>query len=292
MIYCIGDANWDLLVQTGKLPRMETQQITKFTWVPGGEAQNTARRIWELGKKVKLVARIGSDPLGLALKEITPFADFSLDNSSPTGLTLAFLSKGKRGFITDRGANENLDWRQVRKPDIEKASFIFKGGYWHNERFRRQRGDEKLFKLAKNLEKPTGLNLGWNYTGWTEKKRERLFRVIELADFLFLNDREAKDITGERRIDRALNMLKEYTSIVLHLGERGCRFVSKDLDFKVKTKPVIPRNPVGAGDAFNAGFIVEWLESHDAIRACKAGNLLAGKYISKPPNRFLPKIKF
>ena len=37
---------------------------------------------------------------------------------------------------------------------------------------------------------------------------------------------------------------------------------------------------VGAGDSFTAGFLVEYLESRDPVAATKAGNAVAGHYIT------------
>ncbi len=279
MIYCIGDANWDVLIPEKKVI-LEKQIFAKFTWIPGGEAQNTARRLWELGDNVKLVSRLGNDFLGKALADITPFGEFELDKNLGTGITLAFLSGDKRGFITDRGANENLSWRQVKVRDLENSRFVFKGGFWHNEKFRKEKGDIKLFKKARNLGIPTGLNLGWNYTGWSESKREYLWKTLEFVDFLFLNEKELKDITG-KPLKSGLKEVSEITTVILHYGRKGCILAKKSRVTRIPTRPVKPKNPVGAGDAFNAGFIHEFLRSQDLIRACRKGNEVARRYLER-----------
>ncbi len=287
-VYAIGDANWDVLVFLDNFPDEDKQIVSRFYWVPGGEAQNTARKLWELGARVKLVARIGRDELGQHLAKISPFAEFTLDGKK-TGTTFAFVFKdGTRSFVTDRGANENLDWSQVDRSDIESSNFVFKGGYWHNLAFRENKYDIKLFKLAKDLGKPTGLNLGWNYTGWDDNKRESLFKLFEYTDYLFLNRDEAEDITQETG-RKALNTLAEYTNVVLHNGEECCIFKSKSVEAAFPGEPVYPRNPVGAGDAFNAGFILGLLKTNDIGHACKLGNKIAAEHVSEQPTNYISK---
>ena len=282
MIYCIGDANWDLLVHETK-PVLEKQKITRFEWVPGGEAQNTARWLWRLGNNTKLVSRVGDDFLGRALGSISPFASFSFDESTGTGLTIAFISRGKRGFITDKGANRNLSWKQVNTRDIKNSEFIFKGGYWHNDLFREGESDYKLFRTASKFGIPSGLNLGWNYLGWTKQRRERLFRVLESVDFLFVNRDEAIDISGKPSLDKALKFLAGFTTVILHSGKHGCEIARESRKFeriRIKTNPLKVENPVGTGDAFNAGFIHEFMASGNIKRSCKSGNRVAALHLT------------
>nr|AAZ32101.1 sugar kinase ribokinase family [uncultured euryarchaeote Alv-FOS5] len=289
-VYCLGDVNWDVLVFLDNFPDEDKQVISRFFWLPGGEAQNTARRLWELGANVKLVGRVGDDDLGAEIRRITQFEDLSIDEKAKTGITFAFVFKdGSRSFITDPGANANLDWSQVKKDDIESTDFVFKGGYWHNKKFREAGNDERLFKLAKDLGKPTGLNLGWNYTGWTEEKRDKLMRVIALTDYLFLNEDEAVDITGEKDLRRALSYLSEMTRVVLHRGPDGCLFKSQSVEAGYPVEAVHVQNPVGAGDAFNAGFILGLLQTNDIGAACNLGNKTAAEYISKQPKSYISR---
>ncbi len=287
-VYAIGDANWDALVALNSMPEEEKQIVTDVTWVPGGEAQNTARKLYELGANVKLIAAIGNDELGDQLVEISPFAEFTRFKERKTGLTIAFTFKdGSRSFITDRGANELLSWDQVNKTDLEKSKFVFKGGYWHNKKFREDGGDKKLFKIAKDLGKTTGLNLGWNYEGWDDGKRDKLLDILENVDYLFLNEEEAKDLANTDSLGRAVDYLADYTTLIVHVGEEGCLFKSKQLEASVPVEPVIPENPVGAGDAFNAGFILELLKTNDPIKACKYGNIIGRNHVSKPPVNYM-----
>ncbi len=291
-VYCIGDVNWDALVALDNMPDEETQIITNVTWTPGGEAQNTARKLWERKFPVKLVGAIGEDELGDKLLEISPFAEF-MRVKKKTGLTIAFIFKdGSRSFITDRGANEDLDPNIINKEDLKNASFVFKGGYWHNKKFREKDGDLKLFRIAKEMNKPTGLNLGWNYEGWKEGQREKLFKVLEYVDYLFLNENELRDLTGEEDLGRAMDYASQYTNLVIHLGEEGCIFKSNKIEANVPVDPIIPMNPVGAGDAFNAGFIMEFLKTGDPIKACKMGNILGREHVSKPPINYMTRSVF
>ena len=60
--------------------------------------------------------------------------------------------------------------------------------------------------------------------------------------------------------------------------------------FDVATRPVATADTTGAGDAFDAGFIAEWLASRavgrstmvSLRRAAVAGNRVAGRQVSTP----------
>ena len=60
--------------------------------------------------------------------------------------------------------------------------------------------------------------------------------------------------------------------------------------FDVATRPIVAADTTGAGDAFDAGFIAEWLASRAAgrstnvalRRAAVAGNRVAARQVSVP----------
>ena len=64
-IIVIGDLNMDFVVQTPKLPvRGETIMGTNFRMVPGGKGANQAVAAGKLGKRVKMIGRVGKDIFG------------------------------------------------------------------------------------------------------------------------------------------------------------------------------------------------------------------------------------
>jgi sugar/nucleoside kinase (ribokinase family) len=51
----------------------------------------------------------------------------------------------------------------------------------------------------------------------------------------------------------------------------------------VAVPPVaVVRDTTGAGDAFAAGFLVEWIDHHDVRAAAAAGHVLAASVLAQP----------
>ena len=114
-IIVIGDLNMDFVVQTPKLPvRGETIMGTNFRMVPGGKGANQAVAAGKLGKRVKMIGRVGKDIFGENL--ITGLSSVGVDTqlvlSTPeisTGIALILVEDGGQNQITvPPGANDAL----------------------------------------------------------------------------------------------------------------------------------------------------------------------------------------
>jgi sugar/nucleoside kinase (ribokinase family) len=67
-------------------------------------------------------------------------------------------------------------------------------------------------------------------------------------------------MTGEREIERALERLGEHCPVVaIKLGARGAIGYSGGVAISVAADPVDVVDTTGAGDCFDAGFLLGWL---------------------------------
>lgn len=93
---------------------------------------------------------------------------------------------------------------------------------------------------------------------WIANKRKSLLGLLKRVDVLFLNDSEAKELTGESNLLKATRWIlgKGPKMVIIKKGEHGCLFASKDYLF---TTPAYPLervfDPTGAGDTFAGGFV-------------------------------------
>jgi sugar/nucleoside kinase (ribokinase family) len=100
---------------------------------------------------------------------------------------------------------------------------------------------------------------------WIQNQRSDLLRVMPRLDGLFLNDSEARLLTGEDNLVRAGQAVRRLGPkfIILKKGEHGAMLFSKD---GVYVMPAYPTervvDPTGAGDSF-AGGILGYLASDD-----------------------------
>lgn len=93
---------------------------------------------------------------------------------------------------------------------------------------------------------------------WISSSREAVLEMIRRADVAVMNDAEAKMLTGENNLIRALDRLVETGPeyAVVKKGEHGAVLMGRDFYFVIPAFPVaFVADPTGAGDSFAGGFI-------------------------------------
>jgi len=101
----------------------------------------------------------------------------------------------------------------------------------------------------------TGLD---TQTFWIERKLEALRRVIGRVDALFVNDREARELSGRRNLMLAAREILGMGPkvLVLKKGEHGAFLFTKEFRFFAPAYPLSEvLDPTGAGDSFAGGFM-------------------------------------
>ncbi len=105
---------------------------------------------------------------------------------------------------------------------------------------------------------------------------------MRAADILKLNEGEAEDLAGlfgwEKSLPEIMEKLSnlwELSVCVVTLGERGVLARSADGHQVYRPGyPVALADPCGAGDAFSAGFLHEYLRGRPLLECCRLGNRL------------------
>lgn len=123
---------------------------------------------------------------------------------------------------------------------------------------------------------------------WIETAREDLLRVLQRIDGLFINDAEARQLTGEHQSVRAAMAIQRLGPrwVILKKGEHGCLVAGPDGLFALPGFPTDQLvDPTGAGDSF-AGGVLGMLAECDALdrtsmhRACMVGTAIASITLS------------
>jgi sugar/nucleoside kinase (ribokinase family) len=75
--------------------------------------------------------------------------------------------------------------------------------------------------------------------------------------------------------------------VALTLGSAGVVIASRSEAVQIEVVPATTVDPTGAGDAFCAGFLAEWIATRDFRAAADAGSRLAARAIAvvggRPP---------
>lgn len=118
---------------------------------------------------------------------------------------------------------------------------------------------------------------------WINSKKKQLTRFLKKVDILFLNDGEARQLSGENNLLKAAKTIFKFgpKRIIIKKGEHGAMLFSKNSVFCVPAFLLEEvYDPTGAGDTF-AGGVMGYLSSHDSLsdealrRALVHGNIMA-----------------
>jgi sugar/nucleoside kinase (ribokinase family) len=114
-----------------------------------------------------------------------------------------------------------------------------------------------------------------------EGAREAYAPFVAAADVILTTPEEAQMLTDTRTLDEAVGALigaDLHRIIVTHAGKHGCGVYTAQGATQYPSYVIDEIDPTGAGDCFDAGFLVRWLEGAaptDALRFANACGALA-----------------
>jgi sugar/nucleoside kinase (ribokinase family) len=93
---------------------------------------------------------------------------------------------------------------------------------------------------------------------WIANKRDALREVLSRVDVAFMNDAEARELCGTFSLVKAANEIRSWGPrvVIIKKGEHGAVMFTEDAHFSAPSYPLEEvRDPTGAGDTFEGGFI-------------------------------------
>lgn len=296
----IGDLNIDIITEPiARMPKKDQQLvIDKLGVYQGGSTANCAASASMLGLKTSFIGRVGDDANGRWLKDVMKGCGvkchLTLDKKESTGVTFAMTFKdGTRSFISYRGTNARLCEKDI-KARFLPARHVHRAGYFHTELLMGKPTAE-IFKIAREKGAQTSLDIGWDYFGWTKKRREGIFEVLKETDIFFVNGDELRMLTGVQDLKKAATTLLQHgpSIIAIHQGKKGSTIITKDKVVHTPAFKVKATNPTGAGDVYNAAFIYSQLKEWRVKKSALFANAAAALHIrrEKPSYPTLNDIK-
>ncbi len=293
-ICVIGDVNIDLVMgPLAHWPAVGTETILPRSEMrPGGSAGNAALALRRIGADVTLVSSAGNDTLGDWLRgQLCAMARIATATAT-TSITVAVLDPAsERTFLTTQGHLAETDWAQLA-PAIEapaggKGIALLTGAFLMPG-LRSQYGD--ILSHVRRLGYAIALDTGWPAEGWTAEVITEVRAWLPHVDHLLLNEAEVFSLSGLDQLDAALSRLHGWArpgaSIVAKLGARGALGLgnTEQAHYTPAARHDI-FDTVGAGDAFNAGYLHARGLGADLAAALKAGCDLATETISHFPRQ-------
>lgn len=278
-ILCIGEALIDMICTDTGLSLSEGEHFLKK---PGGAPTNVAAAIAALGGDVLLAAKVGSDPFGKYLLEV--MKDFGVStiwmlqdkNYFTTFAFVSLMNNGERDFVFNRGADGQLNEKDIEEIDLDDCSVIHFGSATAFLPAPLQQAYRNL--LEKAMHKNIFISFDPNYRHLLFKNDigsfiEQSWHFLKHCHFFKVSDEEAMLITQSDSLTNAANILAENTRAVfsITMGKEGTMLVHKKNKLIIPSIAVKPIDTTGAGDAFVgavlyqlSNFSLQMVEAMDA----------------------------
>lgn len=233
--------------------KMEVEEVTMLS---GGGATNTAVSFARKDLKTAVIAEMGNDPQALLihrdLEEAQVDTRFLIQEKDETTAVSVVLiaADGGRSIMVHRGASAMLDSRDLPLEDLETR--------WVHISSLGGRVDllKTILEWAKTKKVRVSINPGTKEI----EQREKLLKLLPMAEILFLNRDEAKLLWqidfGDEGLWSGKQALPGARVSVITDGKRGGK---ASIEGKIhffegkKLKKII--DSTGAGDAFASGMV-------------------------------------
>ncbi len=287
-LICLGDIMIECIARIPSLPHAnKTIILDSFSKDIGGPAYNIFWYLSKFGLKTKLIGAYGEND------EFFFKNAFLADQLNETGLIrvkghsdflfTTLVSKNYYSFYLRSSLPKDIEGK-IRKK-LGKSDFLVITGSRHTQ-------IRKAFlSIVDNLDETTVV-FNPSYAIY-EYNRLELYQLLKNSDFIFFNEQEAKQAVGILKIKN----IKEMTSfvsapIIVTMGSKGLKIYHKNKVHKGESLVRKAVNPIGAGDAFAAGFVYGIIEKRSIPDSARFGATLAAYVVESEQNRvFISKTK-
>jgi sugar/nucleoside kinase (ribokinase family) len=273
-IVVMGDVIDDIVVQPLRAVEPDNDTPATITARPGGSAGNSAAWLGGLGADVFFVGRVGAadaDRHAALFRAAGVEPRLTIDDRLPTGAVVSIVEGQSRTMLTQRGANTAFDPASVTDDLLEAAAVLHLTGYTlfgaaDHAPYR------ALFARAREHDVAISVDPG-AASFLRGDGAARFLAAVDGATILFPNLDEGRALTGRSRTDEIARALSDRFPIVaLTLGATGCLALSAGREcVEVAAGPAEVVDTTGAGDAFAAGFLADWVRSRSVAAAARAG---------------------
>lgn len=271
-----GEINLDLILYglPASMPVERELLASDFQATLGSSSGILAHNLAVLGARVGFVTMVGRDPLGrIALQRLeesgVDLSRTALRSDRTTGVTVLLHHGADRHILTYPGTMsdltvDDLDFDYLRSSRHFHVSSLFL-------QTSLAPGLPDLFRRLKSAGLTLSLDTNDDPSGeWAGVLDE----LLGLVDILLPNDAELCRIARRDTLDESLAALAgRVPCIAVKCGAKGAVIQKGSERFVVPPVTVTPIDTIGAGDSFNAGFLLAWLQGLLPEACGLAGNI-------------------
>ena len=273
----IGELLWDIFKDEKKL---------------GGAPANFAYHVSALGHKGIIISRIGNDQPGLEiidfLKELNlDIGYIQADNQMPTGTVVVEMDENNQPeyIIKEKVAWDFLEWSEKLNGLLAPIDAVCFGTLAQRNESSRETISKFLKMVNNKAVKILDINLRQNFYS-----SQVIEESLKSADILKLNTGELEVLSGMLKINKKNSrkdlcrfLIDKYglNLICLTKGEEGSLILNDKYCCESPAFPYEVADRVGAGDAFTAAMIVQYLKGSTLAEISEYANRLASWVTSK-----------
>ncbi|MBK1788547.1 sugar kinase [Prauserella sp. ASG 168] len=247
----------------------------------GGAESNVARALAALGVPSAWAGAVGDDSFGRALlaelaADGVDVTGAYTDPARPTGLYVkeSAASGSPMRYYRGGSAASAMDPSLVSTVDSLAPRLVHLSGITPAL----SPGCHDLVRalLATPREWLVSFDVNWRPALWAGRDPAEVADLAAQADLVLTGDDEAVHVWGTGDPGRLRELLPSPATVVLKHGERGATLLEHGSAPVFEPAPAVDVvEPVGAGDAFAAGFLAATLRGEDARTRLRAGHLQA-----------------
>ena len=303
MFTVIGTCTVDLFVSNlAGMPRSEGDEFTVDSLVfhdeplrtsLGGNGANSAYALARLGAEVNLVGGLGEDHLGDWMASQLEDAGVGmgsvkryLGKGTATTLILSDREQNRLAFHHE-GANRAVDGSSIGSSLVRGSDMLLLTSYSIMPGLRPY-GAVELFREARQSGTRTAVDIGPAIG--EPAHLEELRPLLALTNYFICNEHELAVCTGGVELAAGMAAILECGAgcVVIKRGAEGAVVLERDGiaassiggPTHVPGFPVEVQTTVGAGDSFNAGFLLAVQEGSTAEQGARYGNAVAATVVS------------
>lgn len=278
-VIVIGDVMTDVIVlPEGPLVRGSDRRA-QITQRPGGSGANQAVWLGSMGTPVSFVARVGARDkphLEAYLRGFHVDPVLIADPAKPSGILVIIVDPdGERSFLTDRGANLELQHSDMPVWLLEETRYVLVSGY---SLFAEKPRHAARWMAGEAQSRGIPVGVDAASVGFVEEVgADRFLEWTKGFSTLFANADEAVALAGSADLETQMRVLgANYGQVIVKLGAGGAAVGdASGVKLKLPAPVVKVVDTTGAGDAFAAAFVSAQLRGVD-IETCLRRGIEAG----------------
>ena len=277
----IGDIAWDVLLRPSGELVWGSDVYGHVDLMAGGSAANVAVWARRLGADVTLVGQVGDDRFGhlmrahLADEGVAEFVRV-VPGGQTMRIGVVIRPDAEHAFVTDHSRPLRLAAEDLPLSLLDRADAVFLNGYAVF-----MAGSAAFASPLLADARRRGILDAFDPSSFSLIRAHRAANLLDAVgplDVLLANEDEARALAPDGPLE---GLLAHAAVAVVKQGGRGATALHAGGSVPAGAEPIVVADTTGAGDAFDAAFLVEYLTHRDLARALAAANRLGAHVASR-----------